>query len=114
MMTQDELKVMVATKALEYIPENAVLGVGSGSTVVKFIEAIAKNGIKVAAAVSSSNKTTELLTKIGIKVLDPNEVEPYDVYIDGADEVTDDFDMIKGPDSIHQLVGQVVALDVSD
>lgn len=96
MMTQDELKVMVATKALEYIPENAVLGVGSGSTVVKFIEAIAKNGIKVAAAVSSSNKTTELLTKIGIKVLDPNEVEPYDVYIDGADEVTDDFDMIKG------------------
>lgn len=96
MMTQDELKIMVAKEALKYIPQHGVLGVGSGSTVVKFIEQIAENKIKIEAAVSSSIKTTKMLEDIGIKVLDPNEVEPYEVYIDGADEVNDEFDMIKG------------------
>lgn len=95
-MTQDELKVMVAEEALKYIPKDGILGVGSGSTVVKFIEAIDRFKIKVDAAVSSSNKTTKLLQDIGIRVLDPNEVEPYAVYIDGADEVNPAFDMIKG------------------
>ena len=95
-MTQDELKVMVADEALKYIPKDGSLGVGSGSTVVKFIEAIDRFKIKVDAAVSSSNKTTQLLQDIGIRVLDPNEVEPYAVYIDGADEVNPAFDMIKG------------------
>ena len=95
-MTQDELKVMVAEEALKYIPKDGILGVGSGSTVVKFIEAIHRFKIKVDAAVSSSNKTTELLQNIGIRVLDTNEVEPYAVYIDGADEVNPSFDMIKG------------------
>lgn len=94
--TQDELKEMVALKALEFIPQNGILGVGSGSTVVKFIKAIQAQGIKVEAAVSSSNATTALLEEIGIKVLDPNSCQPYDVYIDGADEVNDDFEMIKG------------------
>lgn len=94
--TQDELKEMVAKKALEFIPQNAILGVGSGSTVVKFIKAIQANGIKVQAAVSSSNATTALLEEIGVKVLDPNSCEPYDVYIDGADEINENFDMIKG------------------
>ena len=95
-MTQDELKEMVALEALKYIPSSGILGVGSGSTVVKFIEAIHKNGIRVEAAVSSSNKTTKLLEQIGVRVLDPNECEPYAVYIDGADEVNSAFDMIKG------------------
>lgn len=95
-MTQDELKEMVAKAALDYIPRDGILGVGSGSTVVKFIEAIGKYKIKVDAAVSSSNKTTELLKGIGVRVLDPNECEPYGCYIDGADEVTPDFKMIKG------------------
>lgn len=95
-MTQDELKVMVAEEALKYIPKDGILGVGSGSTVVKFIEAIDRFKIKVDAAVSSSNKTTQLLQDIGVRVLDPNEVEPYAVYIDGADEVNPAFDMIKG------------------
>ncbi len=95
-MTQDELKVMVAKEALKYIPKEGVLGVGSGSTVVKFIEQIGLNHVNVAAAVSSSNKTTSLLEERGIKVLDPNTVEPYEVYIDGADEVDPDFHMIKG------------------
>lgn len=94
--TQDELKEMVARKALEFIPEHGILGVGSGSTVVKFIQAIHAQGIKIEGAVSSSNRTTELLTEIGVKVLDPNECEPYEVYIDGADEVNPNFDMIKG------------------
>ena len=94
--TQDELKEMVAQKALEFIPQNAILGVGSGSTVFKFIKAIQANGIKVQAAVSSSNATTKCLEEIGVKVLDPNTCEPYDVYIDGADEINENFDMIKG------------------
>ncbi|MBU3827280.1 MAG: ribose-5-phosphate isomerase RpiA [Candidatus Anaerobiospirillum merdipullorum] len=95
-MTQDELKEMVALEALNYIPKDGILGVGSGSTVVKFIEAIHRNHIKVEAAVSSSNKTTQMLQDIGIRVLDPNDCEPYGVYIDGADEVNECFDMIKG------------------
>lgn len=94
--TQDELKEMVATKALEFIPEHGILGVGSGSTVVKFIRAIQAHGVKVEGAVSSSNATTALLKEIGVPVLDPNSCEPYDVYIDGADEVNDNFEMIKG------------------
>ena len=94
--TQDELKEMVALKALDFIPKNGILGVGSGSTVVKFIKAIQAQGIKVEGAVSSSNRTTELLQEIGVKVLDPNSCEPYEVYIDGADEVNPSFDMIKG------------------
>ena len=95
-MTQDELKVMVAKAALEYIPQNAVLGVGSGSTVMKFIEQIGLNKVPVKEAVSSSNKTTEALTNIGVKVVDPNATEPYDVYIYGADEVDPNFNGIKG------------------
>ncbi len=95
-MTQDELKVMVAKAALDYIPKQGVLGVGSGSTVVKFIEQIGLNEIKVEGAVSSSNKTTALLRERGINVLDPNSVPGYDVYIDGADEVDPHFNMIKG------------------
>lgn len=95
-MTQDELKEMVAKEALKYIPKNGVLGVGSGSTVVKFIEQIGKQHINVEACVSSSNKTTDLLTQIGLKVVDPNSVGEYDVYIDGADEVDPNFNLIKG------------------
>lgn len=95
-MTQDELKVMVAKEALKYVPKNGVLGVGSGSTVVKFIEQLGLTHAPVEATVSSSNKTTSLLEERGFKVLDPNTVEPYEVYIDGADEVDPAFHMIKG------------------
>jgi len=95
-MTQDELKVMVAKAALDYIPKNSVLGVGSGSTVMKFIEQIGISKTPLLACVSSSNKTTEALSALGIKVLDPNATEPYEVYIDGADEVDPKFNMIKG------------------
>ncbi|MCR5536554.1 MAG: ribose-5-phosphate isomerase RpiA [Succinivibrio sp.] len=95
-MTQDELKVMVAKEALQYIPRQGILGVGSGSTVEKFIEQIKLNGVRVEAAVSSSERTTALLKAQGIRVLDPNTCEPYAVYIDGADEVNDRLQLIKG------------------
>ncbi len=95
-MTQDELKTMVAKAALDYVPRKGILGVGSGSTVVKFIEQLGKSGIHIDGAVSSSVKTTHLLEKIGVEVLDPNDVEGYDVYIDGADEVDPRFNLIKG------------------
>lgn len=95
-MTQDELKEMVAKEALKYIPSHGVLGVGSGSTVVKFIEQMGFNHVAVESCVSSSNKTTSLLEERGFKVVDPNSVEPYEVYIDGADEVDPLFHMIKG------------------
>lgn len=95
-MTQDELKELVAKEALEFIPKSGVLGVGSGSTVVKFIEAIAKYKIKVDAAVSSSMKTTKMLEDIGVRVLDTNDIDEYEFYIDGADEIDESFHMIKG------------------
>ena len=104
--TQDELKEMVALKALDFIPKNGILGVGSGSTVVKFIKAIQAQGIKVEGAVSSSNRTTELLQEIGVKVLDPNSCEPYEVYIDGADEVNPSFDMIKDQSKLVDTLGK--------
>ncbi|MCR5085108.1 MAG: ribose-5-phosphate isomerase RpiA [Succinivibrionaceae bacterium] len=96
MKSQDELKLMVARAALSYIPVGGVLGVGSGSTVAKFIEQIASEGIRVGRAVSSSNKTTAMLRDIGVEVVDPNTIDGYDVYIDGADEVNERFEAIKG------------------
>ncbi len=95
-MTQDELKVMVARAALEYVPKKGILGVGSGSTVAKFIQELKHSGLKVEGAVSSSERTTELLKDAGIRVLNPNDCEPYEVYIDGADEVNDRLQLIKG------------------
>lgn len=87
---------MVAEKALDFVPKHGILGVGSGSTVVKFIKAMKEHGIKPEACVSSSEATTAHLLEAGFTVLDPNDCEPYDVYIDGADEVNDNFEMIKG------------------
>ena len=63
---------------------------------MKFIEQIGINKVAVKAAVSSSNKTTAALEAIGVNVVDPNKTEPYEVYIDGADEVDPNFNMIKG------------------
>lgn len=95
-MTQDELKKKVGLAALEYVKEGEILGVGTGSTVNCFIDALAQNHIKVPACVSSSVRSTELLTKYGYKVLDLNEVDSISVYIDGADEIDPAFCMIKG------------------
>lgn len=95
-MTQDELKALVGQAALQYVVRGEIVGVGTGSTVNKFIDALAtmKDGIR--GAVSSSVASTERLKAIGIPVFDANEVAELAVYIDGADEIDDGGHMIKG------------------
>jgi ribose 5-phosphate isomerase A len=95
-VTQDELKTLVGQAALKYVPLGEIVGVGTGSTVNKFIEALA--GIKehIPGAVSSSTASTERLRAIGIRVFDANEVGELAVYIDGADEIDGRGHMVKG------------------
>ncbi|CAM3593108.1 ribose-5-phosphate isomerase RpiA [Polynucleobacter brandtiae] len=98
-MNQDELKRLVGEAARDEVlqlPAGAVLGVGTGSTVNCFIDAIAPHRDRFAGAVSSSNATTERLLKHGFQVLDPNAVETLPVYVDGADEIDPFGYMIKG------------------
>jgi ribose 5-phosphate isomerase A len=95
-MTQDELKKAVARAAVRFVASGRVLGVGTGSTVDLFIDALAGAGIQVPAAVSSSDRTSRKLAALGIPLLDLNDVEEIDVYIDGADEIDPGFAMIKG------------------
>ncbi|RIY34148.1 ribose 5-phosphate isomerase A [Psittacicella hinzii] len=96
MKTQNQLKEEVARKALQYVKPNQVLGVGSGSTVNIFINLLHELPFKVEAAVAASKESERTLRSVGIKVLDANEVESLDVYIDGADEVTSEGFMTKG------------------
>jgi len=95
-VTQDELKTVVGRAALRYVPLGEVVGVGTGSTVNKFIEALATMKDQIRGAVSSSEASTERLRAIGIPVFDANEVEDLAVYIDGADEIDGTGCMIKG------------------
>ena len=95
-MTQDELKTLVGQAALNYVEPGSIVGVGTGSTVNKFIDALA--GIKhtFAGAVSSSVESTDRLQALGIRVFDAADVEELAVYIDGADEIDHAGYMIKG------------------
>ncbi len=95
-MTQDELKALVGQAALEYVVPGAVVGVGTGSTVNCFIDALAAMKDRIAGAVSSSVKSTERLQAHGIPVLDANQVASLPVYIDGADEIDPRGHMVKG------------------
>jgi ribose 5-phosphate isomerase A len=95
-MTQDELKQAVARAALQYVVDDAVIGVGSGSTANFFIDELGARRGRVRGAVASSERTAERLRRHGIPLVDLNEVEELPVYIDGADEVTAGFAMIKG------------------
>ncbi|MBY0377605.1 MAG: ribose-5-phosphate isomerase RpiA, partial [Gammaproteobacteria bacterium] len=95
-MTQDELKQQVALKALDYIPDNGILGIGSGSTVNFFIAALATKKHVIEATVASSMASYTLLKQHHIPVLEFNQVANIDVYIDGADEINPLFQMIKG------------------
>ena len=95
-LTQDELKTLGGQAALQYITPGDIVGVGTGSTVNKFIDALATIKDQVRAAVSSSVASTERLQAIGIPVLDANEVESLAVYVDGADEIDGQGHMIKG------------------
>jgi ribose 5-phosphate isomerase A len=92
----DAKKQRAAQAALDYIEDGTVIGVGTGSTVNFFIDALGKYRNRVRAAVSSSNATTARLRAVGIEVLDLNEVEGLGLYIDGADEATRARHLIKG------------------
>ena len=98
-MNQDQLKQLVAQAARDEVlqlPAGQVLGVGTGSTVNCFIDAIAPHKSHFAGTVSSSNASTERLLKHGFTVLDPNDVVQLPVYVDGADEIDPQGNMIKG------------------
>lgn len=95
-MTQDEMKRNAARAALAFIPANTIVGVGTGSTVNHFIDALAEIKAQIIGAVSSSEQSTTRLKALGIPVLDLNSVERFSVYIDGADEINPQRHMIKG------------------
>jgi ribose 5-phosphate isomerase A len=97
-VTQDELKRLVAEAALAYVPPGAVIGVGSGSTVNLFIDALARleGDKRIAGAVSSSAASTVRLVARAIPVVDAGDVESLPVCVDGADEIDGSGCMIKG------------------
>jgi len=95
-MNQDELKTLVGQAALQYVVPGQIVGVGTGSTVNKFIEALASIKDQIKGAVSSSEASTLRLKALGIPVLDSNEVSELSVYIDGADEINGQGHMVKG------------------
>ena len=95
-LSQDQLKTLVGQAALQYIVKGEIVGVGTGSTVNKFIDALATMKDQIRGAVSSSVASTERLQALGIPVFDANEVESLAVYIDGADEIDGKGYMVKG------------------
>ena len=95
-MTQDEMKKNAAWAALEYIPRHTIVGVGTGSTVNHFIDALASIKHDIKGAVSSSVQSTQKLQALGIAVLDLNSIDSFSVYVDGADEINAQKHMIKG------------------
>jgi ribose 5-phosphate isomerase A len=96
MLSQKELKQQVAIKALEYIEDEQIIGIGSGSTVDAFIEALVKVKSRIDACVSSSNASTAKLRALGFSVLDMNVVGELPLYFDGADEINPRGEMKKG------------------
>ncbi|MCX7241238.1 MAG: ribose-5-phosphate isomerase RpiA [Burkholderiales bacterium] len=95
-MTQDQLKTLVGQAALKYVLPGEIIGVGTGSTVNKFIDALESVKDQIKGAVSSSVASTERLRALGITVFDSNAVPRLSVYIDGADEIDGHGNMIKG------------------
>lgn len=95
-MTQDEMKKAAGWAALQYVEENSIVGVGTGSTVNHFIDALATMKFDIQGAVSSSEASTEKMKALGIPVFDLNSVNELSVYVDGADEINSQMDMIKG------------------
>jgi ribose 5-phosphate isomerase A len=95
-VTQDELKQAVAQEAVKHVVEDAVVGVGTGSTANFFIDELAKIKNRISGAVASSDRSAERLKAYGIRLFDLNSVNELPVYIDGADEITEHLAMIKG------------------
>lgn len=95
-LSQDDLKTLVGQAALRYVVPGEIVGVGTGSTVNKFIDALASIKDQIKGAVSSSLASTERLQALGIAVFDSNDVAELSVYIDGADEIDHQGYMVKG------------------
>ncbi len=95
-MTQDELKKAAALAALDYIEDDSIVGVGTGSTVNHFIDGLASVRARIRGAASSSEASSKRLVALGITVFDLNDIEHIPVYVDGADEIDGGFAMIKG------------------
>lgn len=96
MMSQDELKKAVGWAALKYVKPDTIVGVGTGSTASHFIDALGTMKDQIKGAVSSSEASTAKLKSLGIEVFDCNEVDSLDIYVDGADEINHQKQMIKG------------------
>ena len=96
MMSQDEMKRAVAKAAIEYVPVDCIVGVGTGSTANFFIDELAKIKHKIRGAVASSEASAKRLLGHGIEVLALNDAGRLPVYVDGADEITRHLHMIKG------------------
>jgi ribose 5-phosphate isomerase A len=111
-MTQDQLKQAVAEAALAEVPEGCVLGVGTGSTVDLFIDALATKGPRIEAALSSSERSSARLARHGIRVVEAAVVERVPVYIDGADEIDGRGHMIKGAGAA--LTREKIVADLAD
>jgi len=95
-MTQDELKAAVARAAIDHVPTGGIVGVGTGSTANFFIAELGRVKHKFDAAVASSEGTAQKLKALGIEVVDLNSAVELTVYVDGADEITPAFAMLKG------------------
>lgn len=95
-MTQDELKQAVAREAIKHVPDDCIVGVGTGSTANYFIDELGKIKHRIEGAVASSEASAQRLRKHGIEVHDLNNVKDLPVYVDGADEITRHMAMIKG------------------
>ena len=107
-----ELKIKAAQAALTYIEDDAIVGVGSGSTIGFFIKELATIKHKIEACVASSKETESLLRAAGLPIIDLNAVYTLPVYIDSADEVTEQGVMIKGGGGAHtreKIVAQVAS-----
>ncbi len=111
-MDQQTLKRQVAQAALQYVEADTVLGVGTGSTVDLFIDALASAGIRLAGAVSSSERSSAKLAAAGVRVLETHEVERLATYIDGADEIDPQGHMIKGGGAA--LTREKIVADLAD
>lgn len=95
-MAEDKMKRNAALAALDYIEDDMIVGVGTGSTVNYFIDALATKKNRIEGAVSSSKVTTARLKTKGIQVFDLNTVDEIPIYVDGADEINSHKQMIKG------------------
>ncbi|MDO4908163.1 ribose-5-phosphate isomerase RpiA [Neisseria sp.] len=112
MASQDELKRMAAEKAVEFVNENEYIGIGTGTTVNLFIEALAKSGKKIKGAVSTSKGTSEMLARHGIPEVQMNEVSHLSLYVDGADEINHSLQMIKGGGGAH--LNEKIVANIAD